>query len=450
MATPRPRLAWFAPLPPERSGVAAYNAELLPRLGPDYAIDVFIEAATWEPCDGVAVRPAHDFVWRHIQAPYDLVVYQLGNAVCHDYMWPYLFRYPGLVVLHDGQLHHARARALLARGRYADYQVELRFEDPDGDAGLLDMVRYLGPLTYEWPMVRAVVEGARLVAVHNVWFAEELAEAHPGAPIDVVEMGVSGPSGDPTAAAATVRARHGIPPEAVLFAAFGGVTPEKRIPEILSAVQAVARTLPNIRFIVVGSPASYYDVMDDARTRGVADRVVATGYVPDDELDAYTAAADICLCLRWPSGRESSASWLRCLAAGRCTVITDLAQTVEVTSLDPRVWTALQLRNPDVSREPICVSIDIEDELHSLRLAIRGLATDAALRDALGRRGREFWHAGHTLEHMADGYRRVIPAARAAGAGTAPLPPHLRLDGTERARKILEQCGVGRDPFIRS
>ena len=47
-----------------------------------------------------------------VQHPYDLIVYQLGNDSCHDYMWPYLVRHPGLVVLHDGQTHQARARTL--------------------------------------------------------------------------------------------------------------------------------------------------------------------------------------------------------------------------------------------------------------------------------------------------------------------------------------------------
>ena len=37
------RLAWFTPLPPVRSGIATYNAELLPLLANTYEIDVFVE-----------------------------------------------------------------------------------------------------------------------------------------------------------------------------------------------------------------------------------------------------------------------------------------------------------------------------------------------------------------------------------------------------------------------
>ena len=71
-------IAWFSPLPPIRSGVAAYSAELLPHLERTLTIDRFDESR------------AHDFVWKHRRAPDDLVVYQLGNAPCHDYMWAYL------------------------------------------------------------------------------------------------------------------------------------------------------------------------------------------------------------------------------------------------------------------------------------------------------------------------------------------------------------------------
>src|SRR5438128_11761735 len=106
-------IAWFSPLPPIRSGVAAYSAELLPHLERTLTINRFDEAR------------AHDFVWSHRRAPYDLVVYQLGKAPCHDYLWAYLAASPGLVVLHDALLHHARAPRLLSAQRADDYRREL-------------------------------------------------------------------------------------------------------------------------------------------------------------------------------------------------------------------------------------------------------------------------------------------------------------------------------------
>src|SRR5438105_3608286 len=110
------RIAWFSPMPPVHSGVASYSVELLPHLIDDFTIDTFVDRPSARPSSGNAFD-AHDFVWRQQRQPYDLVVYQLGNAPCHDYMWAYLVRYPGLVVLHDARLHQARARQLLERQR---------------------------------------------------------------------------------------------------------------------------------------------------------------------------------------------------------------------------------------------------------------------------------------------------------------------------------------------
>src|SRR5512133_1138900 len=120
------RLAWFSPMPPVASGIAACSAELVDELAAHHAVDVYVHetAPGQSPVRRDAhsrarVLSAHDFVWRQRAEPYDLPVYQIGNSSHHDYIWPYLFRYPGLTVLHDAHVHHARAASLL-RTRRAD------------------------------------------------------------------------------------------------------------------------------------------------------------------------------------------------------------------------------------------------------------------------------------------------------------------------------------------
>ena len=171
------RVAWFSPLPPVPSGIASYSADVLPLLDAadaSLSIDRFVDRpGTGRTAGGPNVFNAHDFVWKHQRAPYDLVVYQLGNARWHDYMWAYLAAYPGLVVLHDTHLHHARARHLLRQGRADDYRAEFRYDHPDAPAGVEEYAveGLSGTLYYLWSMLPVVVRTARLTAVHNARIA---------------------------------------------------------------------------------------------------------------------------------------------------------------------------------------------------------------------------------------------------------------------------------------
>ncbi len=128
-----PRLAWFSPMPPVATGVAACSADLVSALRGEHQIDLFVDEPVVRLAPGT--RSAHDFVWRHQQQPYDLTVYQVGNSSHHDYLWPYLFRYPGLTVLHDAHLHHARAASLLRRFRAGDYRTEFAWNHPESRPG---------------------------------------------------------------------------------------------------------------------------------------------------------------------------------------------------------------------------------------------------------------------------------------------------------------------------
>jgi hypothetical protein len=281
------RLAWFSPLPPSASGIAAYSAEILPLI-----------AARGFEIDTYTALNAHEFVWRHRRTPYDLTIYQLGNATCHDYMWAYLFRYPGLVVLHDLQLHQARALHLTKRWqpRLDDYIAEVRANHPGAPADLpyLVLARMADRMYQHWPLTRLVIERSRTTAVHNQWVAEDLRAKHPDATIRWFEMGVAastGRSGGKSTSIRNVRATLGIPPDAFVIIALGGVTPEKRVPQLLRAVSAISSRHRNVHLLFVGAPASHYDVREDAETSGLADRIHIAGFVADTALPAFYVRA---------------------------------------------------------------------------------------------------------------------------------------------------------------
>jgi glycosyltransferase involved in cell wall biosynthesis len=291
-------------------------------------------------------------------------------------------------------------------------------------------------------MVQVPVLAARVVGVHNRFLAREIAGQFPGADVRHLHMGVPDPLASVTTPAAEVRRRHGIPADAVVFGSFGRVTPEKGLSAVLRVLAQVAPSLPSIRLLVVGGSASYFDVMAEAQALGLADRVIEAGYVPDERLPSYLNAADVCLNLRWPTGRETSAAWLRCVAAGKPTVVTDLVHTTDVPGLDLRSMKVAS--TIPGAHEPVCVYVELIDDVNTLRLALRRLTEDAGLRARLGGAARRYWEAQGTLELMAGDYEILLEAARAAADPVRPAgwPAHLRADGTSTARALAAEVGV--------
>jgi glycosyltransferase involved in cell wall biosynthesis len=416
-------------------------------------------------------------VWRHRDAPYDLNVYQVGNSSHHDYLWPYLFRYPGLSVLHDASVQHARAAALLRTRRAEDFRAEFAANHPgiSPDLAELAIAGFDNHLYYFWPMSRLIIEASRVTAVHSVPLARELQEQLPAAHVTAIHLahGQSLTADQIRSARARVRAAYGIADDAVLFGVFGGLAPDKRIAQILDALAATIPYAPSSHLLLAGAPARHYDLAADVHTRGLDERVTITGYLGTDaELTECIAATDVSLNLRWPTAREMSGPWLRALAAGRPTITIDLAHLVDVPSVDPRTWRVNPslagirdpgsgIRNtksenqpgewPDKSDrgpritdpDPVTVAIDILDEDHSLRLAMRRLATDPALRTSLGAAGQRYWEREHSMPRMADDYERVLAEAATLPAPKVPLPQHLVNDGDRLLNDVLGQFGLG-------
>ena len=97
------KVAYYSPLPPERSGVADYSAMLLPELQQRLEIDVVRRGARRR-----ARRAA-----RHA----DVALYHVGNdPERHWWIVEELRRRPGVVVLHDFVLHHLVAGMTIGRG----------------------------------------------------------------------------------------------------------------------------------------------------------------------------------------------------------------------------------------------------------------------------------------------------------------------------------------------
>lgn len=98
----RRRLAYLSPLPPARSGIADYSAELLPELARHYDIDVIVDQEHVADPWILANCPVRDVAWfKANHSLFDRTLYHFGNSALHGYLFDLIERCPGAVVLHD-------------------------------------------------------------------------------------------------------------------------------------------------------------------------------------------------------------------------------------------------------------------------------------------------------------------------------------------------------------
>lgn len=427
------RLAFLSPIPPARSGIADYAADVLALLAPEHEVHAFHAQEAVDPRFlpvGVRVHHARGFLDRHRQKPYDLAVYQMGNGPAHDFLYEPLAAVPGLLVLHDLVLHHARARIFLdspeARAYAADpaseakreaarpaldrYRDELGYSYPAAAVRLpLVHLNTVGPLLpYAYPLFRLPVEASRLVAVHNEFMARAVREEVAGAEVVRIPMAATRTE-VPESSVAALRERLGLEPGDFTVGSFGLLTAEKRLETLARAVARAAVHLPRLRLLLVGPTPDTPSLWAMLEQVGVARRTVLAGRVPLWTLPAHMEAADLVVNLRYPTARETSAALLRLLAQGRPTVVGDLEHLA------------------DIPAEAV-VRAETTDEEGEVARAILRLAGSAPLRERLSRAARRFAAREHSPARMREAYREALERslARPAPAVRPGWPEHWK------------------------
>lgn len=424
------RIDYVSPLPPVRSGIADYSADLLPELAE--RAEVRVVRLPGQPVEeGFAER------WRPVGAERvgeekRLPLYQMGNNPFHGPVWELAMARAGVVTLHDLVLHHLLVERTLAQGVYEPYEEAL-----EADHGWIGKAvarpRWWGGYSdaglFALPAHRRLLRRQRGVLVHSRWAAEAVAEDDPEIPVRTVPMAVPLPPPADLAAGRAFRERRRLPAGEPLVGSFGFQTPIKRT---LVAIRALAAPgLERARLLIVGEVSEELDYLAEARRLGVAERVTVTGFVPYGELQAAIAACDLCLNLRYPSAGETSASLLRVLAVGRPAVVSDFAQFADLPA-------AVAARAPLGGERP-------EDEPRALAAVAAGLLGDPERLAGMGSSARDYVAREHdparaaaavveacrelaALEPPGDAPARVAPPTTLAWGSPAG---ELRVEGAE-------------------
>src|SRR5581483_8642560 len=96
------RLAYLSPLPPLRSGISDYSAELLPELAKFYDIEVIADQPAIADLWIARNLKLRTVAWfSEFAADFDRVLYNVGNSEFHSHMFDLIERWPGVVILHE-------------------------------------------------------------------------------------------------------------------------------------------------------------------------------------------------------------------------------------------------------------------------------------------------------------------------------------------------------------
>jgi glycosyltransferase involved in cell wall biosynthesis/SAM-dependent methyltransferase len=381
------RVAYFSPLPPQKSGIADFSAALLPELARHLEITIFVESPE-------ITGPADLPVRLHTQfqpADFDLAVYQIGNNPDHAFVYDAALQNPGVVVLHEFNLHHLITEVTIRRNQWDAYLHEAEYNGGPEALAYAQRVKDLevGPDYENLPMNRRLLDSSRAVITLNRFTADRVCGGRWKMPVAVIRHGAALPESH----AQMYRHRLGVDETTPLIGIFGFLKPYKRIAQALRAFQRLVRLEPRAKMILVGEEHPDFSVRALIRSLGLDEHVRVLGYLPIGDFEQYIGAVDISLNLRYPTAGESSGPLLRALGLGRAVLVSDVGSFSEL---------------PD----DICLKVPVDDqEVDCLFEYMNLLVGRPELARAMGERAqafiKEFCSWGHVAGQYADFLKAV-------------------------------------------
>jgi glycosyltransferase involved in cell wall biosynthesis len=401
------KVAYYSPLPPERSGIADYSALLLP------ALERRIEVA-------VVRRPG-----RRAPRGTDLALYHVGNDPDHHW-WivQALRKRPGVVVLHDFVLHHLVAGLTLGRKDNEGYLDAMQREaGPVGRMlahGVIDGL--LPPVwerrAHEFPLTDEVLRYATGVIVHSPYVERRVREHGYAGPVWRIPH--------PAWPAPPETPATDLPGDRFVVGCFGHLNREKRLPQLIDAFTLLRGRVSEAMLLLVGSFAPGLEVE-------VPTGAVHYDYVDEERLWSLLAASDVIVSLRHPTMGETSGVVVRALSLGRPLVVSDVG------------WFA------DLPDE-VAIKVPVDgNEVEALASALESLAREPERREAMSAAARALAEGEHELERVAEAYTAALEEAAGGEAvrgavreeiATAAVETGLTPDGealgeiTERLREV--------------
>ena len=390
----KPKLAYVSPLPPERTGIADYSAELIPELIRWYEVEVVIDQPQVTNDfiqSNCAIRTVEEF--RAGAGGYARVLYHFGNSQFHKHMFELLEEIPGIVVLHDFFLSGVQMyrESLGPSGRWGGGAIFL--SHGYGAIGERAIALDENDIAWRYPMNLPVIQNALGVIVHGnhscglarQWYGDRAAADWEVIPL--LRSPAVGMSHD------LARKALGLAEGEILVCSFGmlGVTKlNHRLLDAWLGSPLATDERAHLMFVGENDRGDYgRALVRRIEHNESGQRIHITGWADTETFRRYLAAADIGVQLRTKSRGETSAAVLDCMNHGLATIVNAHGSLAD---LDPQgVWLL-----PDEFSDADLVE------------ALTALACDVRRRRELGNKAKDIIHTHHAPSTCGNQYADAI------------------------------------------
>ena len=318
-STPKTRLAFFTPFPPQKTGIATHAFELAQSLKKRYALTVFTEdldtiKTNTNNIFDFSLMPIDSF----LNEDHDILLFNVGNSQFHLESVKVLQTCPGIVILHDTYLSGLAWMELIDTKETSKFPITLY--NLGGFTALASFLSKLdhGKILEKHALNSMVVEKSLGLVVHSQYaknlimrdFLYSAKEDIAVIPQQHLTLDLKDASNSP-------------PSDFIVFATFGAIADTKMYQELLSAWKGSNAELSgNGKLYFVGEDLTYdiHRIIDDL---SLGDSVKISGYTNQDQYDAYLKNVDIGIQLRQSSRGETSRALLDLFAAGKPVIINE-------------------------------------------------------------------------------------------------------------------------------
>ncbi|AMW26618.1 glycosyltransferase [Arthrospira platensis] len=325
----------FSPLPPEETGIAEYTQQLLVHFYKYADIILWTDQENWslelEEYAKVCNYNPVSFPTTELESG-DINIYNLGNnAKFHGSIWKVSQKYPGIVILHDVNLHYLFTTVFpeyLKEGSDQEAYVNIMVKH-HGIVCLQDVQKlFRGDLSWaiiseRYPLTFAALDNALGVVVHNTE-AFALLEQEKGLPVTYLPLSYPSNSVLPYKKKSLPKTP---PYRLIIFGHLGGMY--RRVQSVIKALGTFPEKLL-FRLDVYGRVWDTNYLNDLIQHFELQELVKLHGWVNELELEYALANADLAINLRYPTGGEASASQLRIWSHGLPSLVTRIGWYAQI------------------------------------------------------------------------------------------------------------------------